>query len=67
MKAPYAKLAEIYTKYFGHMIKMAAMPIYGKNPLKIFFSRTRKPVTWDLVCSSGDVGPTKFVQMMILS
>ena len=24
----------------GHMTKMAAMPIYGKNPLKIFFSRT---------------------------
>ena len=21
---------------------------------------------WDLVCSIGDVGPTKFVQMMIL-
>ena len=24
----------------GHMIKMAAMPIYGKNLKKIFFSRT---------------------------
>ena len=24
----------------GHMTKMAAMPIYGKNPSKIFFSRT---------------------------
>ena len=22
---------------------------------------------WDLVCSIGDAGPTKFVQMMILS
>ena len=29
----------------GHMTKMAAMPIYGKNPLKIFFSRTRRPMT----------------------
>ena len=28
-----------------HMTKMAAMPIYGKNPLKIFFSRTRRPMT----------------------
>ena len=27
-------LAKIYTKYFGHMTKMTAMPIYGKNPLK---------------------------------
>ena len=24
----------------GHMNKMAAMPIYGKNPSKIFFTRT---------------------------
>ena len=24
----------------GHLTKMAAMPIYGKNPSKIFFSRT---------------------------
>ena len=23
----------------GHMTKMATMPIYGKNPSKIFFSR----------------------------
>ena len=29
----------------GHMTKMAAMPIYGKNPLKIFFSRTRRLMT----------------------
>ena len=32
----------------GHMTKMAAMPIYGKNPLKIFFSRTRRPITLGL-------------------
>ena len=49
----------------GHMTKMAAMPIYGKNPLKIFFSRTRKPMTLGLgiwhwgcwayqVCSNND-------------
>ena len=27
----------------GHMTKMAAMPIYGKNPSKIFF-RTGGPI-----------------------
>ena len=65
MKTPYTKLAKIYTKYFGHMTKMAAMPINGKNPLKIFFSRTRIPVTLGLgvyhwgcgayqVCSNDD-------------
>ena len=48
MTTPYAKLAKIYIKYFGHMIKMAAMPIYGKKPLKIFFSRTIRPVTLGL-------------------
>ena len=48
VKTPYAKLAKIFTNYFGHMTKMAAMPIYGKNPIKIFFSRTRRPVTLGL-------------------
>ena len=28
----------------GHMTKMGAPPIYGKNPSKIFFSRTRRPM-----------------------
>ena len=48
----------------GHMTKMAAMPIYGKNK-KIFFSRTKRPVTLNLcmhhrvleyyqVCSNND-------------
>ena len=26
----------------GHMTKMAAMPIYDKNLIKIFFSRTKR-------------------------
>ena len=30
--------------YLGHMIKMAATPIYDKNPLKIFFSGTKGPM-----------------------
>ena len=30
----------MYIRNPGHMTKMAAMPIYGKNPSKIFFSRT---------------------------
>ena len=28
------------SRHLGHMTKMAATPIYGKNPSKIFFSRT---------------------------
>ena len=45
VRTPYDKLVKIYTKSFGHMTKMAVKPIYGKNLLKIFFSRTRRPVT----------------------
>ena len=29
--APYDKLAKLFTKYFGHITKMAAMPIYAKH------------------------------------
>ena len=32
----------------AHTTKMAAMPIYGKKPLKIFFSGTKKPMTLKL-------------------
>ena len=30
MKTPYNKLAKIYANCYGHMTKMADMPIYGK-------------------------------------
>ena len=64
MKTPYDRLAKIYTKCTGHMIKMATTPIYGKNPLNVFFSGTKRP--WDLVCSIGDVAPTRFAQIINL-
>ena len=32
----------------GHMIKMAAMSIYGKNPSKLFFSGTTGPISTKL-------------------
>ena len=66
MQTPYDKLAYMYTNSFGHMTRMADMPISRKNPLKIFFSRARRPMPWDLVCNIRDVGPTEFVQIMIL-
>ena len=31
-------------RHLGHISKMAAMPIYGKNLSKIFFSRTGGPI-----------------------
>ena len=45
METPYDGGTKVCSNGPGHMTKMAAMPIYGKNPLKIFFSRTRRPVT----------------------
>ena len=53
----------------GHMTKMAAMPIYGRNFSKIFFTGTGWPITtkrgmqhWGLlliiVCSNDDLGVT---------
>ena len=35
-------------KLHGHMTKMAAMLIYGKNLKKIFFSGTKRPMTLKL-------------------
>ena len=51
MKTPYYKLAKIYTKYFGHMTKMAATPIYGKNLLKSSSPEPEDQLPLDLVCS----------------
>ena len=45
METPYDAGTKVCSNGPGHMTKMAARPIYGKNPLKIFFSRTRRPMT----------------------
>ena len=38
----------VYINNPGHMTKMAAMPIYGKNRSKIFFSGTTGPISTKL-------------------
>ena len=48
MKTPLVKGIAVCSDGPGHMTKMAAMPIYGNTPLKIFFSRTLKPMTLGL-------------------
>ena len=35
----------MYINNLGHMTKMAAMPIYGKNPSKIIFSKTNRLIS----------------------
>ena len=39
---------KIYEHDAGLMTKMAATPIYGKNPSKIFFSGTGGPISMKL-------------------
>ena len=40
VEPPWEGGMKVYINGPGHMTKMAATPIYGKNPSKIFFSRT---------------------------
>ena len=38
----------------------------GKNPSNIFYSGTKRSMALDFERSIGDVGPTRFAQMMHL-
>ena len=44
VEPPWEGGTKVYINGPGHMTKMAAMPIYGKNPSKIFYSRTGGPI-----------------------
>ena len=48
------------------MAKMTATPIFSETCLKSSFPEAEGRCHWDLVCSIGDVGPTKLVQIIIL-
>ena len=50
---------EVYLPHLGHMNKMAAMLIYGKNLLKIFFFRTKGPLALGLGLQHWGHGPNK--------
>ena len=54
METPQDRGTKVCSNGHGYMTKMAAMSIYGKNPLKIFFSRTRRGCGAYQVCSSDD-------------
>ena len=56
MKTSYDRLAQIYTNCSSHMTKMAAMPIYCKNPLNIF-SGTKRPMALVLGMHLWESGP----------
>ena len=44
VEPPWEGGTKVYINGPGHMTKMAATPIYGKNPSKVFFSRTGWPI-----------------------
>ena len=44
VEPPWVGGTKFCSPHLGHMTKMAAMPIYGKNSSKIFFSRTGGPI-----------------------
>ena len=69
MEPPWVGGMKVYSGHLDHMTKLAATPVYGKNPSKIFFSGTKGPLTLDLgmqhwgfglirVCSNDDLGLT---------
>ena len=48
MEPPWVGGTNFCSRHLGHMTKMAATPIYGKNTSKIFFSRTGRPISTKL-------------------
>ena len=48
VEPPWVGGTKFCSRHLGHMTKMAATPIYGKNPSKIFFSRTGRPISMKL-------------------
>ena len=44
LEPPWVGGTKFCSRHLGHMTKMAATPIYGKNPSKIFYSRTGRPI-----------------------
>ena len=57
MKTPYDRLAKTYTNCTGHMTKMATTPIYGKNPVNVFYSGTKRPMALGLGMKHLGCGP----------
>ena len=65
MESPWDGGTKVCSNGPGHMTKMATMPIYGKN-IKKSSPEPKGWWPWNLVCSIGCSGTTKYVQMMTL-
>ena len=54
VEPPWVRGTIFCSRHLGHMTKMAAMPIYGKNPSKIFSPEPAARFSRNLVCSIED-------------
>ena len=66
MKSPWDEGTKVCSNGPGHITKMVAMSIHGKNLKKSFSPKPEGWWPWNLVCSIGCSSTTKFVQMMTL-
>ena len=53
VEPPWVGGTKVCSRHLGHMTMMTATPIYGKNPSKIFFSRTGRPISIQFYVASG--------------
>ena len=49
VEPPWVRGTKVYSRHLGNMTKLAVSSIYGKNPSKVFFSRTGGPIFTKLV------------------
>ena len=66
MAPPWDRETDVCLNGLGHMTKMVAIPIYGKNLKKLSSSEPKGRWHWKLVCNIGCSSTTKSVQKMTL-
>ena len=57
VEPPWVGGTKVCSRHVGHMTKMAATPIYGKNPSKIFLSGTGGLISTQLGMKHRDLLP----------
>ena len=61
VEPPWERGTKVYMNGPGHMTKMAAMPIYGKNLKKSSSQELEVLLSGNLVCIIGDSSSTNFI------
>ena len=58
VEPPWVGGTKVCSRHLGHMTKMAATPIYGRNPSKSSFPEPAGRFSRNLVCSIRDSSPS---------